>query len=326
MKLFTKSFLLVVSLLLVGEASVRIFWSRSMSGRFEYGYNMTAGFEEENNAVNLVRAGGRRFHPQSFDTPKPAGVVRVFVIGDSVPRGPSLKKAYAYQLEKILKAKEIKAEVFNLGVPGYGARRSQIVLKQVIKYQPDLIIRHVNWTNEYEDEREYRRAQAFKSWQPKNWLMKSMLLARLNESQTENLFWKLLPPEIRMQRGINDTDAEIAASQNDEKRGEWRRFVVEKSIEDARILKGAGVPGLFIIQAKVHKTAKGNYSLSDDGMDSLQTLLSKEGMNTLSMKDVFSHDSDLKIFFSDGSHLYPLGHQRMAEVLAFKLTPFVSTK
>jgi hypothetical protein len=324
MKLFTKSFLLVVALLLIGEASVRIFWSRSMSGRFEYGYNMTAGFEEESGKVNLVRAGGRRFHPQSFDMPKPDGVFRVFVIGDSVPRGPSLKKAYAYQLEQILKEKGIQAEILNLGVPGYGARRTQIVLKQIIKYQPDLIIKHVNWTNEYEDEREYRRAQEFKSWHPKNWLMKSMLLARLNESQTENIFWKLLPPEIRMQRGINDADAEIAASQNDEKRREWRRFVVEKSLEDARILKGAGVPGLFIIQAKVHKTAKGDYSLSDDGMDSLQTLLSKEGMNTLSMKEVFSHDSDLKIIFSDGSHLYPVGHRRMAEVLAIKLNPLIS--
>ena len=316
-----------MALLLAGEVSIRLFWSRSMSGRFEYGYNMTAGFEDGGNGkVNLVRAGGRRFHPQSFNMPKPAGVFRVFVIGDSVPRGPGLKKAYACQLEKILKEKSINAEVLNLGVPGYGARRTQIVLKQVIKYQPDLIIKHINWTNEYEDEREFRRAQEFKSWHPKNWLMKSMLLARLNESQTENLFWKLLPPKIRMQRGINDADAEIAASQNDKKRAEWRRFVIQKSLEDAHILKGAGVPGLFIIQAKVHKTAKGDYSLSDDGMDALQPLLANEGMDTLSMKDVFIRDSDLKIVFSDGSHLYPAGHKRIAKVLAIKLQPFISKR
>lgn len=325
MKLFTKSFLLVIVLLLIGELSVRIIWSRNLSGRFEYGYNLTSGFEEgKDGRIHLVRAGGRRFRPQSFAMPKPEGVFRVFVIGDSVPRGPGMKKAYPYHLEKILREKGINAEVFNLGVPGYGARRCQIVLKQVIQYQPDLIIRHINWTNEYEDEREYRRAQEFKSWHPKNWLMKSMFLARLNEIQTENIFWRLLPQEIRLQKGINDADAEIAASQNDEKRRQWRRFVDEKALEDAQIIKDAGVQGLFITQAKIRKNEKGDAHLDDEGMDSLLVLLAGKGMHTLSMKDVFMHDSNLKELFSDGSHLHPPGHQRMADALALKLNPLIS--
>ena len=324
MKLFTKSFLLVIVLLLIGELSVRLIWSRNFSGRFEYGYNLTSGFEEgKDGRVHLVRAGGRRFRPQSFAMPKPEGVFRAFVIGDSVPRGPGMKKAYPYQVEKILREKGIRAEVFNLGVPGYGARRCQIVLKQVIQYQPDLIIRHINWTNEYEDEREYRRAQEFKSWHPKNWLMKSMFLARLNEIQTENIFWRLLPQEVRMQRGINDDDAEIAASQNDEKRRQWREFVNEKALEDAKIIKDAGVQGLFIAQAKIRKTVKGESYLDDEGMDSLLVLLAREGMHTLSMKDVFIHDSNLKELFSDGSHLHPPGHQKMADALVLKLIPLI---
>ncbi|MCK7495327.1 MAG: SGNH/GDSL hydrolase family protein [Comamonadaceae bacterium] len=247
----------------------------------------------------------------------------MFVIGDSVPRGPSFKEAYAYQFEKILKEKGIKAEVLNLAVPGYGVRRSQIVLKQVLKYQPDLIIKHVNWSNEYEDEREYRRAQEFKSWQPKHWLMKSLLLARLNEYQTENLFWKLLPKEIRLQKGVNDADAEIAASQNDEKRKQWRRLVDEKTLEDARILKDAGASGIFIIQVRARNISKGEPYLDDEGLSALQVLLADEGMQTLSMKELFFQYPDLKKFFSDESHLRSSGHQKIAEALAAKLNALI---
>ncbi|MGB5219281.1 MAG: hypothetical protein WBN66_13405 [Smithella sp.] len=226
-------------------------------------------------------------------------------------------------MEKILKEKGIKAEVLNLAVPGYGVRRSQIVLEQVLKYQPDLIIKHVNWSNEYEDEREYRRAQEFKSWHPKHWLMKSLLLARLNEYQTENIFWKLLPKEIRLQKGVNDADAEIAASQNDEKRKQWRRLVDEKTLEDARILKDAGVSGIFIIQARARNISKGEPYLDDEGLGALQVLLADEGMQTLSMKELFFQYPDFKKYFSDESHLRPSGHQKIAEALAAKLNALI---
>lgn len=324
MKLFSKSFLLVMAMLLIGEASIRIFWSRNMSGRFEYGYNLTSGFEEEKDGtVNLVRAGGRRFHPQSFKMPKPEGVFRVFVIGDSVPRGPSRKEAYAHQLEKILKQKGIRAEVLNLAVPGYGARRSQIVLKQALRYQPDLIIKHINCSNEYEDEREYRRAQDFQSWHPKNWLMKSVLLARLYEAQTEKIFWQLLPAKVRLQTGVQDADAEIAASQNDEKIKQWRDFVTAKTLEDARFIREAGVGGIFISQARSRNMAGGGYDLDDQGLDVLQESLAGEGMQTLSMKELFTQDTDFKKHFADSSHLRPSGHQKIAEALADKVNALI---
>ena len=73
----TKAFLFAFALLCASELVVRVFFARNMSGRFDYGYNPTSGFEEHaDGTVKLVRAGGRRFHPQSFKQQRPEGVFR----------------------------------------------------------------------------------------------------------------------------------------------------------------------------------------------------------------------------------------------------------
>ncbi|MFH1066592.1 MAG: hypothetical protein V1746_01630 [bacterium] len=316
--IFTRTFFLVLGLFIIGESAVRIFWARNMSGRFEYGYNSTAGFVEKANPnggtiVRLVRAGGRRFHPQFFFMPKPADTFRVFTIGDSVPRGPSLDAAYPHRLEEMLRAKSIPTESLNLGVPGYGARRCQIVLKQVLNYQPDLIILHLNNSNEYEDEREYRRAREFASWHPKNWLMKSFLLRRLYELNTEKAFWELLPKEIREQAAASDADAEVAAMQNEAQRTVWKKRVEQTAHEDARLAREANVPLLVLTQAVVD--AKSRVLSEDKDLTELAQALEKEGALSLSMKKIFG-ESDLSGDFADGAHLRASGHQKIAAALA----------
>ena len=60
----------MLTLLVGAELVVRVFFARSMSGRFEYGYSPTAGFvEHADGTVNLVHAGGRPFWPQEFSRP-----------------------------------------------------------------------------------------------------------------------------------------------------------------------------------------------------------------------------------------------------------------
>jgi len=84
-KWLTPAFLLAVLLLALGELGARLFFAADISGRFEYGYHPDAGFDERSDGtVKLFRAGGRRFHPQSFQKRRPPGTFRVFVIGDSV--------------------------------------------------------------------------------------------------------------------------------------------------------------------------------------------------------------------------------------------------
>ncbi len=219
-------FLFAVLLLLGFEIGVRVFLPHDISGRFSYGYDQDSGFvESKDGVVHLVRAGGKRFHPQTFTLQRPPDTLRIMVIGDSVPRGPSFKAAYAFQLQEILRDQGIKAEVINLALPGFGARRKDLVLRKVLQYDPSLIILHLNESNEFVDEREFRRSQDFKGWHPRHWLMKIFIFARAYEIKTEKILWPLLPEKIRELTAVNDADAKLAASRDKNQELLWQKLV-----------------------------------------------------------------------------------------------------
>jgi lysophospholipase L1-like esterase len=314
-KIFTLSFVSVVIVLIFLELVIRLFFSENMSGRFEYGYHPTAGFvERKDGVVELVRAGGRRFRPQSFQMPKVEGVFRVFVIGDSVPRGPSLEGAYAWQLQELLKQEGIKAEVLNMGVAGYGVRRNQIILKQVLQYQPDLIILHLNDSNEYEDEREWRRAVDFKSWHPSKWLTKSLLIARIYELKTEKIFWESLPQKIRETAGVKDADAELAKETDNTQTDNWWKLMEDTTLENCKFMESMHCPFILVSQARKDKSKQ----LDDAGLDLFARSLVGEPDRFLSMRQLFSDEVGLTLF-SDSSHLRAAGHERLAKALLKKI-------
>ncbi len=314
-RLFTKSFLLMLALLCGCELVVRVFFARNMSGRFEYGYHPTTGFvERADGTVRLVRSGGRRFHPQSFSQHRPEETFRILVIGDSVPRGPSLQASYAVQLGERLRASGMKAESFNLAVPGFGARRNQLVLRQALNYQPSLIILHVNNSNEFEDTREWQRAQEFKTWHPKNWPMKSLVFRRLYEMKTEKIFWKWLHEKVRDQAAIRDADAEVNASVNEAKVREWDEQVRRVTTESVALARQSGVPILLLTQAVCLSTKSAQAQLDDNRLDSLVRPLAGDGVHFLSMKELFEGQA-YNTLFSDGSHLTRSGHIAIAAAI-----------
>ena len=317
---FTKSFLLVLAILVIVEIAMRAFWSRGLSGRFDYGYHPTAGFvEKSGGALDLVRAGGRRFHPQRFAQQKPAGTFRIMVVGDSVPRGPSLAEAYPTRVAEFESARGIPAEGWNLCLPGYGAHRCHVVLTQALKYQPDFVIRHVNNSNEYEDEREWRRSQDFQGWHPKNLLMKSLLVRRLHEMKTEGVFWSLLPEKIRAQQGVNDAGAKIIAMTDETQIRAWQERVRRFLKEDLDLCRKAGVPVLLVTQVRMRGTGK-SATLDDSGLDDLARSFAAPGVDVLTMKDVLS-GTDFVPLFMDTAHLNGRGHEIFARAIAEKITP-----
>ena len=317
---FTKSFLLVLAILVIVEIAMRAFWSRGLSGRFDYGYHPTAGFvEKSGGALDLVRAGGRRFHPQRFAQQKPAGTFRIMVVGDSVPRGPSLAEAYPTRVAEFVSARGIPAEGWNLCLPGYGAHRCHVVLTQALKYQPDFVIRHVNNSNEYEDEREWRRSQDFQGWHPKNLLMKSLLVRRLHEMKTEGVFWSLLPEKIRAQQGVNDAGAKIIAMTDETQIRAWQERVRRFLKEDLDLCRKAGVPVLLVTQVRMRGTGK-SATLDDSGLDDLARSFAAPGVDVLTMKDVLS-GTDFVPLFMDTAHLNGRGHEIFARAIAEKITP-----
>ena len=310
-KFLLADFLFALVLLLAAEIGVRVFLPHDVSGRFSYGYDRDSGFVETNDGrVHLVRAGGRRFYPQTFELRCPADTFRVMVIGDSVPRGPSLKQAYAYQLQEVLRDRGIKAEVINLAVPGFGVRRTQLVMRKILQYDPSLIILHLNDSNEYEDEREYRRSQDFKGWHPRHWLMKSFILARAYEIKTEKVLWRLLPDKIRCQNAVNDADAEVQACLDQGKQELWKKLVWEKTDETVALAREKGIPLVLLTQGDFD-----NGRITDHDLDVLGRSLEGPGIFLVSMKELFSHLEPLKDYFADSSHLTPAGHRVLTQAL-----------
>ena len=310
----------MLALLVGAELIVRVFFQRSMSGRFEYGYSPTAGFvENAGGTVNLIHAGGRPFWPQSFSKARPPGVFRVMVVGNSVPRGPGLAASYPEQIGEKLQALGIKAESFNLAVGGNGSARSEIILRKALDYQPSLVILHVDNGDEFEDEREYARAQAFKSWHPKNWLMKSLFIRRLYEAKTEQIFWQWVPAEVRVLADVNDTGNKGLAAQNPATRSEWDERVRKNTAECVALARARGVPILLLTAAREHDDGHGGFYLDDRGLDDLVQPMLGNGTYFLSMKQVLQTTNFAALYTGDGTHLRPAGHALIADAVVKKL-------
>lgn len=317
---FTPAFLLAVLLLGLGELGARLFFAESVSGRFEYGYSPDAGFDERRDGlVKLFRAGGRRFHPQSFQRQRPPGTFRIFVIGDSVPRGPSFKEAYPWLLGRELKGRHIQAESINMALPGYGTKRCQVVLRKALEFEPSLIILHVNDSNKYEDDREYRRSQEFKTWHPRNWPMKIFIFRRLYEAKVEKVFWKLVPEQIRLKFAVNDPDAQVAASQNPAEIKERLRVAQETTAVSVALAQAREVPLLLITQCRLFADGPRSLHFEDHGLDDLGRSLAGEGVYHLSMREVFCHLPEARRYFSDTGHLKRSGHLLLARAIIRKI-------
>jgi hypothetical protein len=314
MRAFTRSFLLFATILIGAELVTRFCFVKTMEGRFDYGYHPTAGFyETDDGQVELQRSGGRRFFPQSFPKVRPNGKYRVMVIGDSVARGKSVEFSYTGQLEKELRAQGIQAECFNLALPGFGSRRKDLVLQQVMNYQPDLVILHVGATNEYEDEREWRRRTDFNSPHPKNWLMRSLVLRQFYEMKTEKLYWQWLPLAVRNQGGgTGDADAELRASADEATQKAWQAQVESVTAQGVQRLQAAGIHVLLVTQATRKKAADGSYLLDDSAVDAWTTRLLGPTVAKLPMKSVFTPEQ-IATLYSDSSHVRPEGHTLIAQ-------------
>ncbi len=313
---FAPTFLFALLLLIAVEAVMRVAFARSFSGRFEYGYHPTAGFVEKTGGeVNLIRAGGRKFWPQTFPAQPAPGTLRIMVFGDSVPRGPKLNLTYGALLHEKLKNLGVTNEVINFSVAGNGSARTQIILREALRYNPGLVILHVNNSNEYEDEREWNRYREFLSWHPKNWLMKSILFRRVYEAKTEQVYWKLLDDNIRSQREVNDIQAKIVAGMNEAKFTEWNERVRTNTLMSAQLARQHGARVVLIAQARWEKGADGKKSIRDGGLDEIVRAASTHPDEFVSMKEVFA-TTDNSALFADGAHLKAEGHQWFAEVLA----------
>ncbi len=308
----------MLAILVAGELIVRFGFANSMTGRFDYGYSPTAGFVETADTVKLIRQGGRHFFPQTFSKVPAPGVYRIMGFGDSVPRGGPLKDSYAIQIANKLNAQGIKAEGINLCVGGNGSARTEVILRKAIEYHPSLVILHADNSDEYDDAREYKRMQNFKSWAPEYWLTKSYLIRRTYEFITEQIYWAWLPNSIRDLNAVNDDDIKKQEGADNEQRREWDRGFVRNTTDCVQLARAHGVPVLLIGEARIHQDAKGQPFLDDMGVDTYLQPLLGPGVYFLSMKQILS-PVDYAPLFIDGTHLHPPGHAILADAIIAKL-------
>ena len=146
-----------VAALALGEAAVRLLFSSDsvseLRGLHEYRpdrgwlYGLRPGAEgrlaETGDALYRINPDG--FRGPRHARPRPAGGMRMLVMGDSIAFGYAVEEASAFPrvLEAQLAALVPQAgiEVVNLGVGGYNAWNEVELLRDVgISYQPDLVL------------------------------------------------------------------------------------------------------------------------------------------------------------------------------------------
>ncbi|HET9481351.1 MAG TPA: tetratricopeptide repeat protein [Candidatus Polarisedimenticolia bacterium] len=105
------------------------------------------------------RAVRHSFNPEEFLADKPAGGMRVFVLGGSSARGFPWggRLAFAHLLEQAL-SRSVPGrtvEVVNAAAMSYGSNRMRVLVHEILDYQPDLVIVY-GGHNEFVESRFYR--------------------------------------------------------------------------------------------------------------------------------------------------------------------------
>jgi hypothetical protein len=192
------------------------------------------------------------------------------------------------------------------------------VLQKALEFAPSLVIIHVNDTNKYEDEREWRRSQEFQSWHPRHWLMKVFIFRRLYEAKQEKLFWRLVPDKVRLKGAAVDPDAEVAASQDPAEVAARIELAKEKLRENVALVRRLHIPLLLISQCRLVRDPGQPPHIVDHGLDAMCEALTGPGVYHLSMRQVFDRP-DFAAYFSDSGHLRPAGHQLLAQAICRKI-------
>jgi lysophospholipase L1-like esterase len=152
-KVVVFSILPVLFLLLIGEGGLRVYswYFRTAYER----YNTATGRLELVPNLQTAIPGGPRIRINSkgfvgveFSDVKPAGIYRVFAVGDSCTFAGDWDVSYSAFLGKMLNADRPRYEVINAGIEG---SNSEYALGQIrddiLKYSPDLVTIYIGWND-----------------------------------------------------------------------------------------------------------------------------------------------------------------------------------
>ncbi|MFK7736136.1 MAG: hypothetical protein AB8B50_08920 [Pirellulaceae bacterium] len=126
------------------------------------------------------------FRPAAFKRSKPAGTLRVFALGGSTTQGEpySTETAFPHWAGICLEAAmDRDVEVINCGGLSYASYRVLAILREVIEYEPDLILI-------YTGHNEYLEHRSFEGFDPDSWRTRSTgFLSRLRTVALVRQLW-----------------------------------------------------------------------------------------------------------------------------------------
>lgn len=160
-------------------------------------------FQRVGDMVELTPARKRQFRTKPFPASKPAGTRRIFILGDSVTWGfyneaedRPLKHAYPEILQRMLRERHpgIEVEIVNCGGRGHASFRLLPLLREVLGYEPDLVV-VMTGSSEFLEARFYKDWESYRTSHI-GWLrcwktlvlcrdILRVALARSNEKETE---------------------------------------------------------------------------------------------------------------------------------------------
>jgi hypothetical protein len=118
--------------------------------------NMAGRYRKEGDSLVHINSDGLRDREHAFR--KPAGTIRIAVIGDSYPEAFPVSQAEAFWALMEKRLPECGAfggqqiEVINFGVSGYGTAQELITLREhVWQYSPDIVMLTVTTNNDISD-------------------------------------------------------------------------------------------------------------------------------------------------------------------------------
>lgn len=103
------------------------------------------GFRGRDMRGNAIRLNSKGLRDGEYAVPKPAGVTRILVLGDSVAFGDGVKveEAFGDRLEAMLNdaSHRRRYEVLNAGIRGYNTVQQAVLLREIgLAYDPDVVL------------------------------------------------------------------------------------------------------------------------------------------------------------------------------------------
>lgn len=150
------------------------------------------------------------FRPATFGIPKPAETFRVFALGGSTTQGEpySTETAFPKWLELALAAasKETRVEAINCGGLSYASYRVLAILKEVLNYEPDLIVVYTG-QNEYLERRSYAGLEPAGVWRRATSSLAELRMVQLTKQWLGTSGYRREPSETRRTQLAAEVDA-----------------------------------------------------------------------------------------------------------------------